>query len=225
MVVGPRRGRYSATRAHAARASNTPLALVGGFALIGGTILISVARFGALASASDMIALASMIGRLALSGAGAALAAALLNAIVYKKVDPTIIINASVGGLVALAGDPLSGAIWQALLIGGFAGVIVAVGIPFFDRMKIDDVTGAAPTHLLCGLWGVLVVAWTRSEATFLAQTVGVLMIGAFAFAMSALVFVALRFSIGVRASADGELQGIDRVDCGVDAYPEFRRG
>jgi Amt family ammonium transporter len=225
LVAGPRRGRYAPTRAHAARASNAPFALVGGFALAAATIMISASRYGALASVADMIALSSIIGRMALAGAGAALAAALLNAIVYKKVDPTIIVNASIGGLVALAGDPLSGAIWQALLIGGFAGVIVAVAIPFFDRLKIDDVTGAAPTHLLCGLWGVLVVAWTRSEATFLAQTVGVLMIGAFAFAVSCLAMVSLRFSIGLRASAESELQGLDRVDCGIDAYPEFRRG
>ena len=225
LVAGPRRGRYAPLRAHAARASNAPFALVGGFALAMATIILSASRHGALASAADMIALASIVGRMALASAGAALAATLLNAIVYKKVDPTIIVNASIGGLVALAGDPLSGAIWQALLIGSFAGVIVAVAIPFFDRLKIDDVTGAAPTHLLCGLWGVLVVAWTRSEATFLAQAVGALMIGIFAFVVSALAMIALKYSIGLRASADAELQGLDRADCGIDAYPEFRRG
>jgi Amt family ammonium transporter len=225
IVAGPRRGRYAATRAHAARASNAPLALIGGFALAGAMTLVATARYGALASAADIIAISSITGRMSLAAAGAVLAATLLNAIVYKKVDPTIIANAGVGGLAALAADPLSGAIWQALLIGGFAGVIVAVAIPFFDRMKIDDVTGAAPTHFLCGAWGVFVVAWTRPEATFLAQTLGVFMIAAFAFAMSLLVFVALRFSIGLRPTAEGEQQGLDRIDCGVDAYPEFRRG
>jgi len=90
------------------------------------------------------------------------------------------------------------------------------------DRFRIDDVVGAVPAHLFCGVWGTLVVAWTNSEASILGQFVGVLMVGAFAFGVSALVWTSLRFSIGVRVSAEQELLGLDRTELGLEAYPEF---
>jgi Amt family ammonium transporter len=145
-----------------------------------------------------------------------------MTAMIYKRIDLTIVLNGAIGGLVSITADPLSPAIWQAVLIGAMGGVIVTVGVPLLDRLKIDDVVGAVPAHLFCGIWGTLVVLWTNPEASILGQIVGVLMVGAFAFGMSALIWTALRFSIGVRVTAEQELLGLDRAELGLEAYPEF---
>ena len=92
------------------------------------------------------------------------------------------------------------------------------------DRFKIDDVVGAIPAHLFCGIWGTLVVPWTNTDATLLGQAVGVGVVAIFAFFTSLLVWIALKYSVGVRASAENEARGLDQVELGLEAYPEFSK-
>ena len=103
--------------------------------------------------------------------------------IIYKKVELPIVINGAVGGLVAISGGPVEPALWQAVVIGAFSGVIVTVTGPLFDRFRIDDVIGAIPAHLLCGVWGTMIVPWTNKSATYLGQAAGVVIVGAFVIA------------------------------------------
>ncbi|HBS33102.1 MAG TPA: ammonium transporter, partial [Parvularcula sp.] len=65
---------------------------------------------------------------------------------------------------------------------------------------------------------------WTNSNATILGQFVGVAMIAVFAFGVSALFWVAIKYSIGARVSAEAELAGLDKAELGLEAYPEFTR-
>ena len=85
-----------------------------------------------------------------------------LSNILYKKVDLTVVLNGAIGGLVSITAEPLMPEIWQSIVIGGVGGVLVAVSIPLLDRLKIDDVVGAIPAHLVCGIWGTLIVVWTN---------------------------------------------------------------
>ncbi len=103
--------------------------------------------------------------------------------------------------------------------------MIVTLSIPVLDRLKIDDVVGAIPAHLVCGIWGTLVVAWPNPEATILNQLTGILACGLFAFVLSLLIWTALKYSVGIRASAEEELRGLDQAELGQEAYPEFGVG
>ena len=222
MIAGPRRGKFQGRRVTPLPGSNLPLAALGVFVLW-------LAWFGfnggsqlAIGAIGDAIAVSTIIVNTNMAASGGVIAAIAMTSMIYKRVDLAIALGGAIGGLVSISADPLSPAIWQAVLIGAMGGVIVTVGAPLLDRLKIDDVAGRIPAHLFCGIWGTLVVAWTNSEASILGQLVGVIMVGAFAFGMSALVWTALRFSIGVRVSAEQEMLGLDQTELGLEAYPEF---
>lgn len=224
LVIGPRRGKYHGRRVAPIKGSNLPLAALGTFILWLGWFGFTGGSQLAFASIGDGVAVGAIFVNTNLAASGGVLAAVVMTSLIYKRVDLTIVLNGAVGGLVSIAAEPLAPAIWQAVLIGAFGGVIVTAGAPLLDRLKIDDVVGAVPVHLFCGIWGTLVVPWTNAEASILGQIVGVLMVGGFVFSMSALIWITLKYSIGARVSADQELAGLDRAALGHDAYPEFGR-
>ena len=83
---------------------------------------------------------------------------------------------------------------------------------------------GAIPAHLFCGIWGTLIVAWTNTSVPFVAQLTGVLAIGAFVFVTSLIVWLILKFTIGIRVSEEEEIEGLDKGELGLEAYPEFTK-
>jgi Amt family ammonium transporter len=101
----------------------------------------------------------------------------------------------------------------------------VVLTVPLLDKMRIDDVVGAIPVHLLAGIWGTMAVPITNSDASFLAQAIGVVSIGAFVIVVSAVVWGILKLTIGLRPSLDDELGGLDKAEIGLEAYPEFGSG
>jgi Amt family ammonium transporter len=222
LIVGARRGKFAGGRVTPMPGSNLPLAALGVFILWLGWFGFNAGSQLAFGAIGDAIAVATIVVNTNMAAAGGVLAAIIMTTMIYKRVDLTIVLNGAIGGLVSITADPLSPAIWQALLIGAFGGAIVTVGVPLLDRLKIDDVVGAIPAHLFCGIWGTLVVPWSNAEASILGQIVGVVMVGVFAFGMSALVWVTLKYSIGVRVSAEREQLGLDRAELGLEAYPEF---
>ena len=111
------------------------------------------------------------------------------------------------------------------MLIGAVGGVLVVVTVPLLDKLKIDDVVGAIPAHLVCGIWGTLAVPITNSDASFGGQIVGIIAIGLFVSIASAIVWTVLKVTVGVRATEEDEELGLDRAELGMEAYPEFGRG
>jgi Amt family ammonium transporter len=90
------------------------------------------------------------------------------------------------------------------------------------DRLKIDDVVGAIPVHLFAGIWGTLAVCFTNSAATLSIQLTSILIVGAFVTVASALVWLLLKATVGLRVSEEAEIAGLDRSELGMEAYPEF---
>ena len=179
----------------------------------------------ALGTLDDAIAVAKIFVNTNMAACAGVVAALGLTQVLYKKVDLTIVLNGAIGGLVAITAEPLQPAIWQSILIGAVGGVIVTLAVPLLDKFKIDDVVGAIPAHLFCGIWGTLIVPWTNSDASFVGQLVGIIMIGVFVFSISLLLWLALKYTIGIRASADDERMGLDKAELGLEAYPEFSPG
>ena len=114
------------------------------------------------------------------------------------------------------------------MIVGGVGGVLVVYAVPLLDRLKIDDVVGAIPAHLVCGIWGTLIVAWTGMSAetgffTLLgSQLLGVVSIGAFVVASTLGVWFAIDRTVGLRVSAEDEQTGLDQTELGIEAYPDF---
>ncbi|MEL6359541.1 MAG: ammonium transporter [Pseudomonadota bacterium] len=222
LVLGPRRGKYDGSRVLPLPGSNLPLATLGTFILWLGWFGFNGGSQLALGTIENAVNVANVIVNTNMAACGGVLSAVIMTSFIYRKIDLTIVLNGAIGGLVSITAEPLTPAIWQAVVIGAFGGVIVTVAIPLLDRLRIDDVVGAIPAHLLCGIWGTLIVPWTNSDASIVGQAVGVIMIGAFVFATSLLIWLALRYSIGIRSAIEEETDGLDKSELGLEAYPEF---
>ena len=151
---------------------------------------------------------------------------AIIMYIKYKKLDITMILNGALGGLVSITAGPDLYDIYTPILIGSIGGAIVVFGVSFFDKLKLDDPVGALSVHLLNGIWGTLAVGiFAASESvTLMGQIKGIFVIGIFAFCSSYIVLFLINKVMPLRASNDDELEGLDVNECGLEAYPEFKR-
>jgi Amt family ammonium transporter len=92
------------------------------------------------------------------------------------------------------------------------------------DKLKIDDVVGAIPVHLVCGIWGTLAVPLTNADAKFSTQIIGIIAIGAFVFITSFILWHAAKSILGIRLSEEEEKDGADKSEIGLSSYPEFTK-
>ena len=88
--------------------------------------------------------------------------------------------------------------------------------------MKIDDPVGAISVHGTAGIWGIFAVLLSDSDATFMGQLVGMLVIFVWVFVASLIVWGILKAVMGIRVSEEEEYEGVDQSECGLEAYPEF---
>jgi len=226
IILGARKGKYGANGSvHPIPGANLPLATMGTFVLWLGWFGFNGGSVLALGSAGDAIAMATVFANTNMAAAGGVVAAVILTQLVYKKVDLSMALNGAIGGLVSITAGPDTPTLGSAILIGAVGGAIVVFAVPLLDKFKIDDVVGAIPAHLLCGIWGTLAVPITNTDASLITQLIGVVSIGAFVVVASAIVWMALKLTIGIRAEEDVEDMGLDKVELGLEAYPEFGRG
>lgn len=223
LLLGPRRGKYGPNGAiNAIPGSNMPLSTLGIFILWMGWFGFnggSELKISDVASANNV---AQVMVNTNLAAAGGLLAAMLTARLLFGKTDLTMVLNGALAGLVSITADPLSPSAWNAVLIGGVGGVIVVLSVLGLDRLKIDDPAGAISAHGSAGIWGVLAVPLTNAEASFTGQLIGVVSIFAWVFLASLLVWGILKAVMGIRISAEEEYVGVDAVECGLEAYPEF---
>ena len=225
IVLGPRVGKYVEGKVAPIPGSSLPLATLGTFILWLGWFGFNGGSQLALGTVDDSISVAKIFVNTNMAACGGVVAALILTQLLYKKVDLTIVLNGAIGGLVSITAEPLTPAIWQAIVIGAIGGVIVTFTIPLLDKLKIDDVVGAIPAHLFCGIWGTLIVPFSNSDANYGVQLLGVVAIGIFVFTVSLICWVALKYTLGIRASEEDERAGLDKTELGLEAYPEFASG
>ncbi len=226
ILLGARRGKFSADgRVNPMQASAIPLVTLGAFILWIGWLGFNGGSQLALGSVTDASSMARIYANTYLAGCGGALAAGTAYYAAYRKLDITPILNGVLGGLVSITAEPLAPSFVQAILIGAVGGVIVAVGVPVLDRMKLDDVVGAVPVHLFTGVWGTLAVCLTNPDASLGAQVIGILAIGLFTFAFSLLAWYGVKLVLGIRLDEDDEMHGSDVMEVGGVSYPEFVSG
>lgn len=221
LILGRRAASSGARTAQEGAASGLPLVALGATLAATGLAMTAAGASGPVQSSEDASLIARVVLNAAIVGACAFATALAMTRIIYRKIDAAIAFNGVIGAMAALSAAPASPAHWQAALIGGMAAVIVALGAPALERVGLDDPAGAVPTHLFCGAWGVLLLPWHQEGATILGQVAGLSIITAFAFVMSALVFVSLRYTIGIRVGPEMEQAGLDQGAIAVHAHRE----
>lgn len=226
LIIGARHGKYGKDgRVNPMPGSNLPLATLGTFVLWFGWFGFNGGSQLAMGSAEDVNAIANIYINTNIAAAAGVVVALFLSYIRYGKVELTMTLNGALAGLVAITAEPLTPSVPMAACIGGIGGLIVVVTVPLLDKFRIDDVVGAIPVHLFAGIWGTIAVVFSNPDATLTAQLSGIVLVGVFVSVASAIVWYALALTLGIRASKEDEINGLDLSECGLEAYPEFSRG
>ena len=223
IILGARTGKYSKEgQVVPMPGSSIPLATLGTFVLWLGWFGFNGASQLAMGTIGDVSDISRIFVNTNMAAAAGVVTVIILLQVIYKRVDVTMALNGALAGLVSITAEPLAPTILQSVVIGAVGGAIVVFAVPFLDRMKIDDVVGAIPVHLIAGVWGTIIVPWSNGDASYATQALGIVAIGAFTFIASGLVWAVLKASIGIRVSQEEELLGLDKAEVGVEAYPEF---
>ncbi len=226
IILGARAGKDGPDgQINAIPGSSMPLATLGTFILWLGWFGFNGGSQLALGSLADASSVSPIFMNTNLAAASGVIVAMILTQIFYGKIDLTFALNGALAGLVSITAEPLTPSPLWAIIIGGVGGAIVVFAVPMLDKMRIDDVVGAIPVHLFAGIWGTLAVPLTNSDASFLAQIIGIGAIGIFVIVTSLIVWGVLAVTIGLRPTPEEEAAGLDQAEIGLEAYPEFGQG
>jgi Amt family ammonium transporter len=228
LVIGARKGRYVGNQIRVIPASNIPLVVLGAMLLWIGWFGFNGGSVGSISTKEAADSVALTIFNTNTAGLAGAIIAGIAIYVRYKLFDITMILNGALGGLVAITAGPHLYTMIDAILIGGIGGALVVLAVPLFDRFRIDDPVGALSVHLVNGIWGTVAVglfaADPANNVTLLNQLKGVGVMALFVFTVSFSVIYLLNKFIPFRASDEDQVQGLDVSECGLEAYPEFKR-
>ena len=225
LILGPRMGKYGIDgKVNPILGSNLALATLGTFILWLGWFGFNGGSQLAMGSISNIADVSRIFVNTNMAAASGAIAALILTQISYGKADLTMVLNGALAGLVSITAEPLTPTMGWCLIIGGIGGAIVVYGVPLLDRFKVDDVVGAIPVHLFAGIWGTLAVVLTNPDASIGTQIYSILVVGIFVSVASAIVWLILNATMGIRVSQEDEVAGLDQSELGMDAYPDFSK-
>jgi Amt family ammonium transporter len=231
LVLGPRLGKYD---------ENGKPNPIPGHSLLLGALGVFILWFGwygfnagsTLAAVGQDFASVAVTTTLAAGAGGLAAMIAGWTYPLYGKPDVGLTLNGVLAGLVGITAGTANVSNLSAVIIGLVAGLIVVVSIVGLERIGIDDPVGAISVHGTVGIWGVLAVGLFEFEGGLLTgggasllgtQAIGVLAIAAWVFVTSSIVFRVINAIWGLRVSEEEELAGLDHLEHGALAYPEFQ--
>jgi Amt family ammonium transporter len=152
-----------------------------------------------------------------------------------------MMLNGTLGALVAITAASGFVAPWAAILIGTGSGFIAVFGVIAVEKIGIDDPIGAVAVHGMSGVWGTLAtglfavpaladklatgtggLVYTGSFHQLGIQALGLATVGIFAFATSFGALYAMHKLWGIRVAETVEEGGLDVHEHGMWGYPEF---
>lgn len=243
LVIGPRIGKFTKNGLpKAIPGHHIPMAVTGALILAFGWFGFNT---GSTLAASDL-RIGVIAANTMLASAAGSMSAMLCMWLKYGKPDLTVSVNGLLGGLVAVTAPCAFVNSVSAVVIGLAAGVICCFSVFFFERVaRLDDPVGAISVHGVCGVWGVLSVGlfadgtygdgfngikggvkglFYGDGGQFLAQCIGALTNIVFIFVASYILFKLIDLVIGMRVSPEVEIEGLDRPEVAVEAYPDFNQ-
>ena len=217
ILLGPRKGKFKEGKAKELPGSNVSLAVIGVFLLWLGWFGFN----GGSVLSGDPAATSFVLLTTSLAACAGGLGGGLTAYLVLKRLDLGMVLNGILAGLVGITAgaDVINPA--PALLVGFIAGILVVFGALALLKLKLDDVVGAIPVHLVCGVWGTLAVGIfsTNPEHTLWIQLQGVAICGAAAFIGAFAIFFVLKKLFGIRVSEQHEIEGLDSHEHGMRGY------
>jgi Amt family ammonium transporter len=223
LLLGARKGKYTKDgKINAIPGANMPLATLGTFILWLGWFGFNGGSELILSNVGEANAVAAVFVNTNAAAAGGVVAGIVTARLLFGKADLTMALNGALAGLVAITAEPLAPTPLWATLVGAIGGIIVVFSIVTLDKLRIDDPVGAISVHGVVGMWGLLAVPLSNSDATFVAQLTGLGTIFLWTFVVSLIVWGIIKAVMGIRVSEEEEYAGCDLGECGLEAYPEF---
>jgi ammonium transporter, Amt family len=228
IVLGPRIGKYGKDgKPRAIPGHSLSMATLGVFILALGWFGFNG---GSTTAANGTVA--RIIVNTFLAGCVGAIAAMVVAWFKFGKPDVGMTLNGVLAGLVAITSPCATVTPLGALIIGAVAGVLVVFAVLFFDKIKIDDPVGAVSVHGVCGAWGTLSAALLHENLflgleydlghQLMVQAVGIGVAFLWTFTTAYVLFKVLAATVGLRVTAEEELEGLDLGEHGASAYPDF---
>ena len=220
-VLGPRKGKYNSDgSSNVIAGSNIPMAALGVWILWLGWFGFNGGSELVVSNESAAINVSQVFLNTNIAAAGGVVASLVISQLVKGKMDITMAMNGAIAGLVAITAAPSAPSAGAALLIGAVGGIIVYFSIIGLDKRGIDDPVGAISAHGVVGIWGVMAVCFTGGS--LFAQAAGVLAIAGFTYVASLITILVINSFMPIRATDMEQETGLDLVETGVEAYPEF---
>ncbi|MGE0606676.1 MAG: ammonium transporter [Pirellulales bacterium] len=218
IVIGPRIGKYKNGKVCPIPGHNVPLACIGVFILWLGWFGFNPGSTTAVGGTGATFAYIAVTTNASACAGG--ITAMIASWIMFKKPDPSFAMNGALAGLVAITAGCDVISVPYSILTGGIAGVLVVASCLLIDRIKIDDPVGAISVHGVCGAWGTLATGLFVESVSVGTQLLGIGVAFAWAFGVSLVLFLILKFTLGIRASEQEEIEGLDMHEHGMLAYP-----
>jgi Amt family ammonium transporter len=247
-ILGPRIGKFNTdkngkiTKVNAFPGHSIPLGALGVFILWLGWYGFN----GAAATSVEQ--LGSIFVTTTIAPAVATVVCLIFTWIKYGKPDVSMCLNASLAGLVAITAPCDVTDAFGAIVIGAVAGLLVVFGVWLLDyKLHIDDPVGAVAVHMMNGIWGTISVGFfatntapgyaiadaSGTELTGLfyggglkllgLQLIGFASVAAWTVVTITIVFLVIKATIGLRASQEEEIIGLDATEHGLaSAYSGF---
>jgi len=221
-LLGSRLGKFKNGKSVPIFGHNIPFATagvlilwLGWFGFNGGSVLSADPELTSLVLVTTCLAAAA-------GGIGSAITSLFKD----KTFDLTMFLNGILGGLVSITAGADQMSPDESIVIGLIGGVVVVYVVTLLDKLKLDDPVGAIAVHLGCGIWGTLAVGIfgeLASVSQFISQFFGVITIAAFCLTTSFLILFTIKKTIGLRVSKEEEINGLDKSEHGMSAYPDFK--
>lgn len=240
LILGPRIGKYGPKgKVNAIPGHNLSLATIGCFVLWFGWFGFNPGS----TMAADPAAISEILVTTNAAGAAATLSATVVAWLLLGKPDLGMTLNGCLAGLVAITAPCAFVSVPVSIVIGLIAGALVVFGVLFFDRIRVDDPVGATSVHLLNGVFGTLCIGlfatpdrlaragnpaataglfYGGGTHQLVTQLIGVVACAAYVLVVACVAWLILKYTVGIRVSADEEREGLDTGEHGNDAYPGF---
>ncbi|MEM9656064.1 MAG: ammonium transporter [Actinomycetota bacterium] len=237
IVLGPRIGKYTSEgKLQAIPGHSIPFVVIGAMILFVGWFGFNA---GSELAADEFV---MQIGaRTLLAACAGAVATTALVWVIDGKPDVSMAANGLLAGLVSITAPVGAVTSWAAIVIGAFGGALVVLSIRMFDNLKVDDPVGAISVHGVCGTWGTLSIGlFATFDDAFLGredaglfyggglsqlgtQALFVVVHAVFVMATAGAMFMAIKYTMGLRVTEEEELAGLDIEEHGSPGYgPEL---
>jgi ammonium transporter, Amt family len=222
LVIGPRIGRFTTNgNSQRMQGADIPLATLG-------TLILWFGWFGFNAGSTFAFneQVPSILVNTALAGAAGLTTALLVGWQARRQADVFLVLNGTLGGLVAVTAGVHVLSTHTAILVGAGGGLAMLFCDRLLERLRIDDAVGAIPVHLAAGVWGTLAVALfgdperLGTGLSFMqqlgAQALGIVACGVWTFSVMYVFLRLINRVFPLRISPDDEAIGLNVSEHGA---------